>query len=63
MTKNLKSFRLTEGSIQKIQKVQTEKELKDETKALEHIISNFDMNNEPLTPKPSRLRITKVITN
>lgn len=62
MVKNLKSFRLTSQAIEKIQKIQEEKKLNDETKALEHIITNYDMNEpENNTPKPSKSKLIKVI--
>ena len=60
MVKNLKSFRLTSQAIEKIQKIQETEKLNDETKALEHIITNFDMNSDENAPKISKLRITKV---
>ena len=58
MVKNLKSFRLTSQSIEKIRTIQTDKNLDDETKALEHIITNFDMNNaKKVTPELQNVRV------
>jgi hypothetical protein len=56
MGKNLKSFRLTVNSIEKIRKIKEENKLKDETKALEHIITNYDMQE-----KPKERKIIKVL--
>jgi hypothetical protein len=55
LPKNLKSFRLTTESIDKIKKIQTDNSLEDETKAIEHIITNYDL--APEQPKRQIIRI------